>query len=170
MTRIIQNPLWYVGVGLVIFASVLCIQYVFGYPPCPLCLEQRIPWGAMIIIMLMVYITQKYTMPIIGNVGTLSAILVMAFGTSLAVKHAGIQYGLWDMAMPCAGNVPLTQDSTQLLQKIPHINFVDCTGKAPIILGLTLSAWNAIISAIMTVCIGYMGRIHMWKNRTRHSS
>src|SRR5262252_10058432 len=68
-------------------------QYGFGLPPCPLCLEQRIPYYVAIPLALVVAKAAQQRVPrpwVVGGLGLL--VLAMLIGAGLGVYHAGVEW------------------------------------------------------------------------------
>ncbi len=159
------SPIWYVVDALFILATVLIIQYVFDYPPCPLCVGQRFPWVVLIVLVVIAaraeYVSAYGIRTFMLGLATLTMVGSAGFG----IYHAGIQYELWHAVVSCGGDAVLQMDSSNLLQSVQQTTLVDCTSKDPIILGASLPIWNAIVSAYMALSIGYMTWVKCGCNR-----
>jgi disulfide bond formation protein DsbB len=121
-------------------------QYGLGYPPCPLCLEQRIPYYVAIPLALVVAIAAQRKAPrplIAGGLGVIA--LAMLIGAALAVYHSGIEWKFWPGPQDCSGPLdPL--GSQDLLRRLQSINIVRCDEAPWRLLGLSLAGYNALIS------------------------
>ena len=126
-------------------------QYVLGYPPCPLCLEQRIPYYVSIPLGAIVAIAAARGAAagaaprwlITGGLAVLA--LAMLIGAVLAVYHAGVEWKWWAGPQDCSGPLdPL--GSGNLLRQLQSINIVRCDEAPWRFLGLSLAGYNALIS------------------------
>src|SRR5262249_22191298 len=93
------------AVGATAPARAWAFQYVLHYPPCPLCLEQRIPYYVGIPLALAVALAARLGAPrrlLIAGLGVLA--LAMFIGTALAVFHAGVEWHLWPGPAECSGD------------------------------------------------------------------
>src|ERR1700728_3307571 len=82
------------GVATILGASFS--QYVLGLKPCPLCLEQRIPYYVAIPLALIVAIAAARRAPrgvVNGGLGLLA--VAMLIGAGLGVYHAGVEWKWW---------------------------------------------------------------------------
>src|SRR5262245_30120764 len=130
-------------------------QYVLGYPPCPLCLEQRIPYyvaiplGAIVAIAAARAATRGTPRQlIVGGLAVLA--LAMLVGAALGVYHAGIEWKWWAGPKDCSGPLdPL--GSGNLLDQLRSINIVRCDEAPWRFLGLSLAGYNALISLALAV-------------------
>jgi len=125
-------------------------QYGFGYPPCPLCLEQRIPYYVAIPLAAVVAIVAARGAArgaprwvVTGGLAVLA--LAMLIGAALAVYHAGVEWKWWAGPQDCSGPLdPL--GSGNLLRQLQSINIVRCDEAPWRFLGLSLAGYNALIS------------------------
>ncbi len=77
------------ALGVVVLGTVLASQYLGGLQPCELCLYQRWPWGAAIVLGLLAAVIRPAR-----RILVLLAGLVILLGGLLAVYHAGVEYWL----------------------------------------------------------------------------
>ena len=157
------DPIWYAIDAVVILLSVLIIQYVFDYPPCSLCVGQRFPWVLFFVCVVIAQYAKHVNAIKIHNTMLWIATLTMVGSAGFGIYLVGIQYELWHAVVSCGGAVNLQLNSTNLLQAIQSTTLVDCASKDPIIFGLSLPVWNAIISTYMAISIGYMAYIKSQK-------
>jgi disulfide bond formation protein DsbB len=121
-------------------------QYGLGLPPCPLCLEQRIPYYVAIPLAVIVAVGAAWKAPRLIVAGGLALIAAaMLIGAALAVYHSGIEWKWWAGPQDCSGPLaPL--GSRNLLEQLQSINVVRCDEAAWRFLGLSLAGYNALIS------------------------
>ena len=133
-----------VGAGTILGAYFF--QYVLGLAPCPLCLEQRIPYYVAIPIAVIVAVAAWGRAPRALVAGGLAVVmLAMLIGTALAVYHAGVEWKWWQGPQDCSGPLnPL--GSGNLLNDLQSVRVVRCDEAAWRFLGLSLAGYNAIIS------------------------
>ena len=95
----IKNKLLLNGVLIFsIFAiiSAYFIEYILGHKPCNLCLIERIPYLASIILIALIFILNKYEKTI-----SLIVALLFAFGAIVSFYHFGIEQGFFDESLVC---------------------------------------------------------------------
>ena len=125
-------------------------QYGLGLRPCPLCLEQRIPYYVAIPLAVIVAIAAARAAPrsaprwlVAGGLALIAA--AMLIGVGLGVYHAGVEWKWWAGPQDCSGPLdPL--GSRNLLEQLQSINVVRCDEAAWRFLGLSLAGYNALIS------------------------
>ncbi len=125
-----------------------------GYAPCPLCLEQRIPYYVGVPLALITFLVAR-AMPGSGLGRVLVGILGVLFvGSAVyAAYHAGVEWKFWPGPTDCgagAGAGAGGQVSAgNLLQTLEEATLIRCDEPALRIAGLSLAGWNVIISAAM---------------------
>lgn len=123
-------------------------QYVLGYQPCHLCLQERIPYFITIAAALIAGLVARKE-----NTGSLLLVLfgicalAFAFNTGLSGYHAGVEYKWWPGPSTCTGG-GLVSNSLEALtaelnsgQRIPQCDSAPWT-----LLGISLAGYNMLIS------------------------
>ena len=121
-----------------------------GYAPCELCILQRWPHLAAVVVAGIVLLTGfRRLWGILG-------MALAAIATGLAVYHTGVELQWWAGPAACSGGLgDLSQLSTgDLLAQIRGAQVIRCDQPAWVFLGLSMAAWNALISAGLTVLWG----------------
>jgi disulfide bond formation protein DsbB len=121
-------------------------QYVLGFAPCPLCLEQRVPYYIVIPLSLLLAIATiaRAPRPLI-IVGFLAIIAAMLCSAALGGYHAGVEWRSWPGPTDCSG--PMSDFTAKpLLDQLRTMRIVRCDEAAWRFLGLSLAGYNALIS------------------------
>lgn len=126
------------GGSLALLAGAFFFQ-MLGYAPCKLCLWQRWPHGAAIAIGALALFTGLRWLPWAGA-------LAAATTGVLGVYHAGVELGWWQGPTTCTSGGALTLSTEELLGQIMTAPLVRCDEVAWIFAGLSMAAWNAILS------------------------
>ena len=130
-----------------IFALITAyfIQYILGHEPCNLCLIERIPYLATIILTSLIFILNKYEKIISLIVG-----LFFIFGAVVSFYHFGIEQGFFNESLVCDLSNSNKATSAQDLLKQLEKKTVSCKDVTFKILGLSLATFNTIISIIIS--------------------
>lgn len=131
-------------------AAMLGAAFFFqsiGYAPCELCLLQR--WPHFAAALLVVIIAATGFRRIWGVLGLIATVLA----TALAVYHVGVEQTWWAGPAACSGGLGdlSTVSPQELLSRIRGAQVVRCDQPSWYFLGLTMAAWNAILSAGLVV-------------------
>ena len=122
-------------------------QYVLRLAPCPLCLEQRIPYYVALPLALVVAIGALRGAPralVVG--GLLIVAAAMLFNAGLATYHAGVEWKFWPGPRDCSGPISNFGNAGSLLQQMETTSVVRCDEAAWRFLGLSLAGYNVLIS------------------------
>ena len=121
------------------------IQYILNHEPCNLCLIERIPYLAAIILISLVFILNKYE-----KITALIVGLFFIFGTVISFYHFGIEQGFFSESLVCDLENNNKATSAQDLLKQLEKKTVSCKDVTFKILGLSLATFNTIISIIIS--------------------
>jgi disulfide bond formation protein DsbB len=128
-------------VGLL--GGALFSQYVGGLSPCEMCIWQRWPHAAAILLALI-----AFTGPAQSNRSralTLLAALAIAVSGAIGVYHAGVEAKIFEGFTQCTASGQGLKGAA-LLEHIMHAPIVRCDEVQFRFLGITLAGWNAILS------------------------
>jgi disulfide bond formation protein DsbB len=138
-------------VSALTLATVLTAQYGFGLKPCDLCHFQRVPYIAALILGLLILLLAKKGKPKAAAALVFLCALVFAAGSGLGFYHAGVEQHWWRSFLEgCKIDFGSGGD---LLSQIESSAAVPCDRPAWVdpLLGLSMAAWNGIISAGLAV-------------------
>ena len=130
-----------------VFALVTAyfVQYILNHEPCNLCLIERIPYLAAIILISLIFILNKYE-----KIISLIVSLFFIFGTIVSFYHFGIEQGFFSESFVCNLGSNNEASSTQDLLKQLKKTTVSCKDVTFKILGISLATFNTIISIIIS--------------------
>ena len=142
--------------------ALLCayfIQYFLGHEPCNLCLIERIPYFAALILISLMFIINKYEKKILIVVG-----IFFIFGAIVSFYHVGIEQGIFNETLLCdLGKSIKDPTSAELLKELQKktISCKDVTFSFP---GVSLATFNTLISTFIAAII-FKNIINYEKNR-----
>ena len=79
--------------------------------------------------------------------GRLRLALIFAASAIFGSYHMGIERGFWPGPPECIGTLQRAASAEDFLKQLDSLKVVRCDAPALPILGLSLAAWNAVISA-----------------------
>jgi disulfide bond formation protein DsbB len=128
---------------------------IFGhYPPCPLCLEERIPYYAAVPGGLAAVILAN-TSPRIAALILAVVCLALLYNAGLGIYHAGAEWHFWPGPSTCSAGSEALKPIGNLSQSLQHNRPVHCDEAALRVFGLSLAAYSAAISAALAALGGY---------------
>ena len=130
-------------------------QYVLKYPPCPLCLEERLPYHIVIPLSLLLAIAAIVRAPrALIIVGFLAIVAAMLCSAALGAYHAGVEWRWWAGPTDCSGPLTDLTAGGSLLSQLNSIHVVRCDEAAWRFLGISLAGYNALISLALAAIAG----------------
>jgi disulfide bond formation protein DsbB len=137
-------------------AGAWYFEIVVKLPPCPLCLEERLPYHIVIPLSLLMAIAALVRAPAkLLAVGFVVVIIAMLGGAALAAYHAGVEWHFWAGPADCSG--PLTDLSAKgsLLNQLHSVNIVRCDEAAWRFLGISLAGYNVLMSLVVAAIAAF---------------
>ena len=121
------------------------IQYVLGHKPCNLCIIERIPYIAAIILISLIFILNRYQKIISSLI-----LILFIFGAVVSFYHFGIEQGFFSESLVCdlGNSQPLNKE--ELLSQLKKTEIISCKDVTFRFLGLSLATINTIISIILS--------------------
>ena len=121
------------------------IQYVLGHKPCNLCIIERIPYIAAIILISLIFILNRYQKIISSLI-----LIFFIFGAVVSFYHFGIEQGFFSESLVCdlGNSQPLNKE--ELLNQLERTEIISCKDVTFRFLGLSLATINTIISIILS--------------------
>ena len=122
------------------------IQYVLGHKPCNLCIIERLPYLAAVILVSLVFILNKYEKILLRIV-----LLFFIFGAVVSFYHFGIEQGFFSESLVCdLGNANESLSKEDLLKQLENKTVVSCKDVTFRLLGLSLATINTVISILIS--------------------
>jgi disulfide bond formation protein DsbB len=144
------------AVGIATILGAYYFEYVLHYQPCPLCLEQRIPYYVGIPLALVLALAAKFTAqrPVLVA-GFAALAMAMLIGAALGAYHAGVEWKFWAGPTDCTGPISDLKAGGSILGQINSIHVVRCDEAAWRLLGISLAGYNVLISLALAAIAGY---------------
>jgi disulfide bond formation protein DsbB len=119
-------------------------EFAGGYVPCPLCLQQRWPYYAVVPLaaLLLVLLAADRRGARLSRPGLVVIALIMAAGAGLAAYHAGVEWKWWAGPTTCAVGGGLSGG----LPDFDTARVVACDEAQWRFLGLSFAGWNFVVS------------------------
>ena len=122
------------------------IQHILGHEPCNLCLIERIPYLASLILISLVFIINKFEKMIAGIV-----LLFFIFGSIVSFYHVGIEQGLFSESLVCdLGSSNGDVSKEDLLKQLQNKTPISCKDVTFRFFGLSLATINTVISIMLS--------------------
>jgi disulfide bond formation protein DsbB len=138
-------PVFVFFASAIVVGTVLAAQYWGGLAPCELCLTERWPWYAAILVSFMAAtLGSRAALPWVALL--LAAVFIIA--SALAFYHVGVERHWFAGPSACtAGATPTTLEA--LKAQLMHQQPVRCDEPAWTLFGVSLAGWNLLASLAM---------------------
>lgn len=133
-----------------LLGGALISQYGFGLYPCEMCMWQRWPHLAAIILAAVALMVRAKNIAIALVIAATMAILISGL---IGGFHAGVEYDWWEGLTSCSTNLPAGGD---LLDSIMNAPLVRCDVAPWTLFGISLAGFNFLLSVGGAVLILFM--------------
>ncbi len=131
-------------------------QLVVKLPPCPLCLEERIPYYVVIPLSLLTATAALVRTPRkLIAVGLVAIIAAMLYSAALGAYHAGVEWRFWPGPTDCSGPVTDFTKKGSLLDQLQSVQVVRCDEAAWRLFGISLAGYNVLISLALAAIAAF---------------
>lgn len=125
--------------------GAFAFQYIGGLAPCQLCLWQRWPHAAAVLIGGPALLWGGRVLPLLGGAAALTT-------AGIALFHTGVEQKWWEGLPSCtAGSVDGLSGADLLNTAIVVAPVVRCDAVAWAMAGLSMASWNGIISVVLAL-------------------
>ncbi len=124
-----------------LLGGAFVFQY-FGYAPCKLCLWQRWPHAAAILVGVVALLISGRLLPVLGGLAALTT-------AGLGLYHTGVERQWWQGPTTCTSGSIEGVDPEALLDQILAAPVVRCDEVAWQLMGLSMASWNALASLVL---------------------
>jgi disulfide bond formation protein DsbB len=159
------------AIGLATIAGAWAFELIGGYIPCPLCLQERIPYYVGLPLALIALVLSPRPWPSRALLFLTAVTFIVSAG--LGVYHAGAEWAWWQGPTSCAAGSGGALNPGGLLDELENIRVVSCTDASwrfpHVFWGLSFAGWNAVIS-IALAAIALWGALAMKPAPMRHPS
>jgi disulfide bond formation protein DsbB len=149
-----------------LLAGAWYFQLVIGLLPCKLCLEQRWPHYAALVVGLAGLAVASFAGEAHRKQASWLALWLLAglfvISAAMGSYHAGVEWGWFVGPSDCGGAALPTAGSMQdFMKQLQTTRVVSCTEAAWRLAGLSLAGWNAVFSAVLALLAG----LAAWRER-----
>ena len=132
-------------------AGAWFFELVLGLAPCPLCLDQRVPYYIAVPLGLAIgWLARDRSRAPLARLGLALLGLILLIGAGYGVYHAGVEWGFWQGPTACAGATSAPAGSILSSLKSTQ-RIVSCTEAAWRFLGISLAGYNVLIAGTLSL-------------------
>ena len=139
-----RAPLAILIAAIAVLGGAFAFQYLGGLAPCELCLLQRWPWAAVILLAAVAMFAPRAERP---HLYLCAAIL--AVGAGIALYHVGVEQHWIAGPEACTGGPSGAATIEELRRKLMATQVVRCDEPAWTMLGVSMAGYNALASVAL---------------------
>lgn len=149
-------------VGLATVGGFFFFEYVLGYPPCPLCLDQRMAFYVSVPLAALLWLGASHgAARKVLLLGFLAIVGLMLWNTGLSAFHAGVEWKFWPGPTDCSGPINSLGSAGNLLNQLQDIRIVRCDEAAWRLFGISLAGYDVLVSLFL-VAVATCGAKAAW--------
>ena len=139
-------------VATAVIVAALGFQYIGGYLPCPLCLQQRYAYYAGIPLAFFALVQVSSGKARIAGLVFFLVCLAFLINAGLGVYHAGAEWKFWPGPQSCG-----TMQSIEgaggggILGKLATTKVIKCDEAQWRFAGLSFAGWNVVVSMLLAI-------------------
>src|SRR5689334_9245951 len=137
-------------IGALTICGFFFFEYVLGYPPCPLCLDQRNAFYVSVPLAALLWLGANHgASSKVITAGFAVITVVMLWNTGLSAYHAGVEWKFWPGPTDCSGPINSLGSAGSLLNRLQDIKIVRCDEAAWRFLGISLAGYDVMVSLFL---------------------
>ncbi len=143
-------------VGLATIGGFFFFEYVLRYPPCPLCLDQRMAYYVGVPLAALLWLGAGHgAARKVLFLGFLVIAALMIWNTGLSVFHAGVEWKFWPGPADCSGPINNFGSAGSLLKSLQSIHIVRCDEAAWRLFGISLAGYDVLVSLFLAAVAAF---------------
>lgn len=127
------------GGSAALLLGAFAFQHLGGLAPCAMCLWQRWPHAAAVVLGAVGIAVPAAGVALAGG-------LAAATSGAIGVYHTGVERGWWEGPTTCTSGPVGGMSAQDLMAQIMAAPLVRCDEVAWQMLGLSMASWNAVLS------------------------
>ncbi|MFK7940178.1 MAG: disulfide bond formation protein B [Roseovarius sp.] len=132
------------GGSAALLLAAFAFQHLGDMAPCKLCLWQRWPHGAAIVLGVFALAVPGRVFPLLG--------MLAALGTAaIAGYHTGVERKWWEGPSSCTSGGTSGVSADELFEQIMAAPLVRCDEVPWDLLGLSMASWNGIVALVLAL-------------------
>ncbi len=142
-----QAPALVLAAAVGVLGAALAMQYLAGLAPCRLCIAQRWPYVAVIILAGIALVPAAPDSWRRASVAL--GALAFAVGGAIAVYHVGVEQGWVAAPEACSGIATGARTIEELRRALPEAPVVRCDEVPWTLFGISLAGYNVAVSMLL---------------------
>ena len=114
------------SISLIVLIIVFILEYIFKLIPCDMCLVERYPYYALILLSIIAMYLVRIEKTKLRKIIDYISISTILFGFIYTLRHVGVERGIIKLSTECSGALINTSDRSALLEALNQAALVRC--------------------------------------------
>ena len=136
-------------ISLIVLIIVFILEYIFKLIPCDMCLVERYPYYALILLSVIAMYLVRIEKAKLRKIVDYVSISTILFGFIYTLRHVGVERGIIKLSTECSGALINTSDKTALLEELNQAALVRCDEATYLFNFISIAESNLILMTFL---------------------
>ena len=137
------------SISLIVLIIVFILEYIFKLIPCDMCLVERYPYYALILLSIIAMYLVRIEKAKLRKIIDYVSISTILFGFIYTLRHVGVERGIIKLSTECSGALINTSDKTALLEELNQAALVRCDEATYLFNFISIAESNLILMTFL---------------------
>ena len=137
------------SISLIVLIIVFILEYIFKLIPCDMCLVERYPYYALILLSIIAMYLVRIEKAKLRKIIDYVSISTILFGFIYTLRHVGVERGIIKLSTECSGALINTSDKSALLEELNQAALVRCDEATYLFSFISIAESNLILMTFL---------------------
>ena len=137
------------SISLIVLIIVFILEYIFKLIPCDMCLVERYPYFALILLSIIAMYLVRIEKAKLRKIIDYVSISTILFGFIYTLRHVGVERGIIKLSTECSGVLINTSDKSALLEELNQAALVRCDEATYLFNFISIAESNLILMTFL---------------------
>ena len=137
------------SISLIVLIIVCILEYIFKLIPCDMCLVERYPYYALILLSIIAMYLVRIEKAKLRKIIDYVSISTILFGFIYTLRHVGVERGIIKLSTECSGAPINTSDKSALLEELNQAALVRCDEATYLFNFISIAESNLILMTFL---------------------
>ena len=137
------------SISLIVLIIVFILEYIFKLIPCDMCLVERYPYYALILLSIIAMYLERIEKAKLRKLIDYVSISTILFGFIYTLRHVGVERGIIKLSTECSGALINTSDKSALLEELNQAALVRCDEATYLFNFISIAESNLILMTFL---------------------
>ena len=137
------------SISLIVLIIVFILEYIFKLIPCDMCLVERYPYYALILLSIIAMYLVRIEKAKLRKIIDYVSISTILFGFIYTLRHVGVERGIIKLSTECSGALINTSDKSALLEELNQAGLVRCDEATYLFNFISIAESNLILMTFL---------------------